>query len=227
MFTLVHIGLRIELRCNKPEASSDPLGDEPVSSCSSRSSRFPVRSLGSHSGSPEPPFPTRSRPAFSLGSVLNCGTCLSTSWLFLASSLLDSSSRESVRAVPPSSLLESSPHILVSVESSLLFLGSSCSSRGSPLPDQLLPGSVTCSSAKYPPWALRPLCELSPETASNHGHSVASAGFATRCLRGLCALVPTKRAEWVPPSSCPEVELLGDKAVSADGVRLLPPGPRA
>lgn len=44
--------------------------------------------------------------------LLLCGTGLSTSWLFFAPYLLDSSSMQSLRTVPPS-LLGSSPHVLV------------------------------------------------------------------------------------------------------------------
>lgn len=46
-------------------------------------------------------------------SLLHCGTGLSTSWLFFTPYLLDSSSIQLLETVPPSSLLGSSPHVLV------------------------------------------------------------------------------------------------------------------
>lgn len=137
--------------CNKPEASSVPLGDQPECGCSSRSSRFLVRSLGSHTGSLEPPFPTWSRPVFSLG----CGW-LGLCWIvgpafphlgFSLPPLLHSSSSHLVRAVPPSSLSESSPHIWVLFCWPPPWEVPSCSCGAVPVPLMVLLSWTSCCPA--------------------------------------------------------------------------------
>lgn len=125
-------------------------------SCSSRSSRFPVRSLGSHSGSLEPPFPTRSRPASPSG----VGGLVCDELWYLPFHILGFLCSLSPRSkLQPGSQSSSflfarifSPHfglfsLTTSVGSSLLFLWHSCPSGCSPLPVRLLPSSVMCSSA--------------------------------------------------------------------------------
>lgn len=128
-------------------------------SCSSRSSRFPVRSLGSHSGSLEPPFPTWSRPDFSL----RCGWLVCAELWYLPFHILgflcSLSPRFKLQPVgqSSSSLFSArvfSPHfglflLTTSMGSSLLFLWHSCPSGCSPLPVQLLPSAATCSSAPH------------------------------------------------------------------------------
>lgn len=162
-------------------------------SCSSRSIRFPNRSLGSHSGSLKPPFPTRSRPDFSL----RCGWIVCAELWYLPFHILgflcSLSPRFKLQSVSQgsSSLFSArvfSPHfglflLTASMGSSLLFLGHSCPSGRCLIPVQLLPSSATSLSAHTsslgsvaPPQALP---HLYPEMASNQHHFVALTVFVT------------------------------------------------